>query len=455
MAAVLKLTGAIRPYAWGSRMAIAELQGRPAPSEAPEAELWLGAHPGDPSTLAGHDGPISLADVIAEDPKGQLGVQVAAEFGPRLPYLMKVLAAEAPLSLQAHPDQEYAKRAFAAQESDPELPRNYTDGFHKPEMLVALTPFAALCGFRDPEVSATVLAALELPQLAPVVAALRTGAEGLREAVQLLLSWPADDRAALIAGVVAAASRLVPAALVAAAPRPAGDAELAAAAPRTAASRPAASRPAGDAEIAAASRSGGDGVAGAPRPAGDAEIAAGFALALDLAGHYPADPGVLVALLLNQVALAPGEAIWMPAGNLHAYLSGTGVEIMAASDNVLRGGLTPKRVDVDELLKVLRFEVLEDPKLPATQIAPGIVTWQVPVREFVLYRVDLDGKRPPTAVPAEGPRIVLGTAGAVYVAEDHGTPVDVSPGKAAFAAAEAGPITLAGVGQTFIAAVPS
>ena len=95
------------------------------------------------------------------------------------------------------------------------------------------------------------------------------------------------------------------------------------------------------------------------------------ALAADLAAHYPGDPGVLVALLLNHVRLAPGEAIWMPAGNLHAYLRGAGVEMMAASDNVLRGGLTPKRVDVDELLRVLRFEVLDDPILPSTPVAPG------------------------------------------------------------------------------------
>jgi mannose-6-phosphate isomerase len=395
MSGVHPLTGVIRPYAWGSRTALARLQGRPAPTDDPEAELWLGAHPGDPSTLAGHDGPISLAEVIADDPKGQLGNDVAAEFGPRLPYLMKVLAASAPLSLQAHPDEEYARLAFAAQEADPRLPRNYTDAHHKPEMLVALTPFAALCGFRAPEVSASVLAALRLPLLEPVIAALRTGAAGLRDAVQLLLTWPEDDREGLIAAVVAAA--------------------------RT---------------------------ASGPDPAG-------FALAIDLAAHYPRDPGVLVALLLNEVHLAPGEAIWMPAGNLHAYLNGMGVEIMAASDNVLRGGLTPKRVDVDELLKVLRFEVLDDPVLPPIEVAPGVVSWQVPVREFVLYRVRLDGTRPPTAVPAAGPRIVLGTAGDVFVAEDHGTPVELSPGTAAFAAADAGPITLAGMGETFIAAVPA
>lgn len=392
---VRPLTGVIRPYAWGSRSVLAGLQGRPVPSEGPEAELWLGAHPGDPSTVTGPDGPVSLAALIADDPKGQLGAGVTEEFGARLPYLVKILAAESPLSLQAHPDADHARRAFAAQEADPDLPRNYTDAFHKPEVLVAITPFEALCGFRDPGVSADVLAELDLPSLSPVIAALRQGAQGLREAVQLLLSWPAKDRPALVEAVVRAA-------------------------------------------------------AGKP----DSRYAESLALAADLASRYPGDPGVLVALLLNHVHLAPGEAIWMPAGNLHAYLHGAGVEIMAASDNVLRGGLTPKRVDVAELLRVLRFEVLDDPILPATEITPGVVNWPVPIREFTLYRVQLDGTRPPTVLPAQGPRIVVGITGDVFVAQDHGTPVEVSPGAAAFVTADAGPITLAGVGEAFVAAVP-
>jgi mannose-6-phosphate isomerase len=393
---VRPLTGVIRPYAWGSRMILAALQGRPAPSDGPEAELWLGAHPGDPSTLTGPDGLVSLATLIADDPKGQLGPEVVGEFGARLPYLMKLLAAESPLSLQAHPDAEHARQAFAAQQADPDAPRNYTDAFHKPEMLVAITEFEALCGFRDPGVSAGVLAALELPSLDRVIAALRRGPEGLREAVQLLLTWPAGDRPALVEAVARAA-------------------------------------------------------AGKP----DSRYAESFGLATSLASHFPGDPGVLVALLLNHVRLAPGEAIWMPAGNLHAYLHGAGVEIMAASDNVLRGGLTPKRVDVGELLRVLRFEVLHDPILPATEIAPGVLTWQVPVREFALYRIQLDGTRPPTAVPAAGPRIVVGIKGDVFVAQDHGTPTEVGAGTAAFAAADAGPITVAGVGEVFVAAVPA
>jgi mannose-6-phosphate isomerase len=387
VAAVLPLTGVIRPYAWGSRSAIAELQGRLAPTEGPEAELWLGAHPGGPSTVRADDGPVSLPALIESDPKAQLGTEVVDEFGVRLPYLMKVLAAEAPLSLQAHPDADYAKKAFAAQEADPGAPKNYTDAYHKPEMLVALTPFEALCGFRDPADSAASFEALGIDRLTPVIEALRTGPQGLAEAVRTLLTWPQDDRGALVQEAVAAGTS---------------------------------------------------------------------PLVENLANHYPGDPGVLVALLLNQVRLQPGEAIWMPAGNLHAYLRGTGVEIMAASDNVLRGGLTPKRVDVDELLRVLRFEVLTDPILPATEVSPGVTTWQVPAREFMLYRLNLDPATPPLSLPPAGPRIVLGTKGDVYVAEAvDGTPVEVAAGQAAYIPAETGAATAAGLGEIFVAAVAS
>ncbi|MFD0518110.1 mannose-6-phosphate isomerase, class I [Paractinoplanes durhamensis] len=379
------LTGVIRPYAWGSHSVIADLQGRPSPTEAPEAELWLGAHPGDPSTVTVEGAQVSLPGLIADNPKAQLGEQVAAVFGPRLPFLLKVLAAGAPLSLQAHPSLEYARAAYARQEADPSLPKNYTDANHKPEMLVAITPFEALCGFRAPGAAADDIEAFGIDALGPVVAALRAG--DLAGAVQTLLSWPEGDRRELIDAVVAA-----------------GTSEL----------------------------------------------------ATSLAGFYPGDPGVLVALLLNHVRLQPGEAIWMPAGNLHAYLKGAGVELMAASDNVLRGGLTPKRVDVPELLKVLRFEVLDDPILRATEVAPGILTWPVPIPDFVLYRVEVDGTGAPVEVPADGPRIILATAGDMFVGESiDGTPIELTCGNAAYAPADAGKLKIAGAGQAFIATVPA
>ncbi|MDM4722611.1 mannose-6-phosphate isomerase, class I [Micromonospora sp. WMMA1363] len=379
------LHGPIRNYAWGSRSAIASLQGRPVPSDVPEAELWLGAHPGAPATVDRDGDHVSLVDLLLAEPGHWLGEQVVDRFGTRLPFLLKVLAADAPLSLQVHPDSDQARAGHAADAARPEAQRNYVDPHHKPELLVALSPMEALCGFRDPVVSAEVLAAFGVPSLEPVLAALRAGPAGLSDAVRLLLTWPAAERHALVAAVASA------------------------------------------------------NVGGL-----DAE------LARELAAGYPGDPGVLVAMLLNRVRIAPGEAIWMPAGNLHAYLRGMGVEIMAASDNVLRGGLTPKRVDVDELLRVLRFEVLHDPVVRARTIAPGVVCWPVPVDDFALHLVRVGAERPEVTLPLEGPRVVLCGAGGLAVDDGTGKVV-LGPGQAAVGPAAAGDLHLSGTGEAYVA----
>lgn len=386
------LHGRIRDYGWGSHSAIAQLQGRPVPSDGPEAELWLGAHPGATSVVEQGGAWLSLADLVSAEPLGWLGEEVFARFGARLPFLLKVLAAETPLSLQAHPDAEQARQGFAAEAAaSAPGPRNYVDPYHKPELLVALAPFEALCGFQDPRVSAATLDAIGVPALEPVVAALRTGSGGLREAVRLLLTWPEADRAALVKAVVAA-----------------------------------------------------DG-------AGD--LAPRAALARRLADRYPGDLGVLVALLLNHVTLAPGEAIWMPAGNLHAYLHGVGVEIMAASDNVLRGGLTPKHVDVPELLRVLRFDVLADPVVASVPVAPGVVTWPVPVADFALHAVRLDRTQPQAALTVPGPRLVLCVSGEIVVDDGGAGALTITSGQAAIGAAGERPLTVSGSGGAYVASV--
>ncbi|ROO62674.1 mannose-6-phosphate isomerase type 1 [Micromonospora sp. Llam0] len=388
------LTGRIRDYAWGSRTVIAQLQGRPAPAPGPEAELWLGAHPGAPSQVRRGGALVGLPELIDQDPVGWLGETTATRFDGRLPYLMKVLAAETPLSLQAHPDAAQARAGYAAQSKQPSTSavRNYVDPHHKPELLVALSEFDALCGFRAPQLSAEVLAALGVDELEPVTKALRVGPGGLPEALERLLRWPVPQRPALVAAAVAGADRL------------------------------------------------------------PTRYAADAALLRRLAGHYPVDPGVLVALLLNQVTLAPGEAIWMPAGNLHAYLRGAGVEIMAASDNVLRGGLTPKHVDVAELLRVLRFEVLDDPVVRARPVASGVVTWPVPVAEFALHRVVLDAGVRQASVPVDGPRVVLCVAGEVTV-DDGVAAVPIPSGQAAVGPAGGTPLVVSGTGTAFVASV--
>ncbi|MFG1673177.1 mannose-6-phosphate isomerase, class I [Micromonospora sp. NPDC049282] len=378
------LQGRIRDYAWGSRTAIAELQGRPVPSAGPEAELWLGAHPGAPATVDRDGRPVSLTELLVAEPGHWLGERLVRRFGTRLPFLLKVLAADAPLSLQAHPDAEQARTGHAADDGRV----NYVDPYHKPELLVALEEFEALCGFRDPVESAAVIAGFGVPALTPVVAMLRTGPAGLREAVRALLSWPEAERAGLVAALLAAAT------------------------------------------------------AGPASP--DA------ALVRTLAVGYPDDPGVVVALLLHHVRLAPGDGIWMPAGNLHAYLRGTGVEIMAASDNVLRGGLTPKRVDVDELLRVLRFEVLIDPVLRPEPVAPGVLTWPVPVEDFALHRVVVGAGAPAVRLTLPGPRVVLCRAGKLSVDDGVGV-VALGAGQSAVGTAAGGPLALAGDGEAFVA----
>ncbi|MFD4207738.1 mannose-6-phosphate isomerase, class I [Micromonospora tulbaghiae] len=378
------LQGRIRDYAWGSRTAIAELQGRPVPSDGPEAELWLGAHPGAPATVQRDGRPVSLTELLVAEPDHWLGERLVGRFGTRLPFLLKVLAADAPLSLQAHPDAEQARAGHAADV----VRANYVDPYHKPELLVALSEFDALCGFRDPGESAEAIAAFGVPALEPVVAALRDGPAGLREAVRLLLSWPRTERAGLVAAVLAGADA-------------------------------------------------------GPAPA-DA------ALVRTLAAGYPADPGVVVALLLHHVRLAPGEGIWMPAGNLHAYLRGTGVEIMAASDNVLRGGFTAKRVDVDELLRVLRFEVLTQPVLRPEQVEPGVLTWPVPVEDFALHRVEVTAGSPGVRLTLPGPRVVLCRTGKLTVDDGVGM-VTLDAGQAAVGTAAGGPLTVAGAGEAFVA----
>ncbi|MGH3648349.1 MAG: mannose-6-phosphate isomerase, class I [Micromonosporaceae bacterium] len=405
-----RLAGRIRPYAWGSRTGIAALQGRPAPSAGPEAELWLGAHPDDPSLLldptaadlrpAADPGPgadstapdsgRSLLAAVEADPEGMLGVGVVKRFGARLPYLLKVLAAERPLSLQAHPDLAQARAGYAAEEAAG-VPRdaghrNYSDPNHKPELLVAVSEFVALCGFRPAGEAAALLDRLRLPELGSTVDSLRAGE--LRTAVRGLYELDSGARTGLVERVAESCR----------------------------------------------------GLAGA---------APEYAEAADLADRYPGDLGVLVSLLLNRAVLRPGEAIYMPAGNPHAYLRGVGVEVMASSDNVLRGGLTPKYVDVPELLRVLRYTELPEPRLAPVPAGDGVVWWPAPVPDFRLARASLTGGRVTLPLPGgASPRIVFCLTGTVRVDGPDGG-LALGAGEAAFVPATEDEITAAGTGELY------
>lgn len=369
------LENVIQAYDWGSRTAIAELQGRPSPSPKPEAELWMGAHPAAPSRLADRTGE-TLLGLTSSHPYAVLGPRVQAAFGGAFPFLMKVLAADRPLSLQAHPSKAQAEAGFADEEARG-VPRsaghrNYKDPNHKPELLCALTPFDALCGFRAAEESAALFAALGVPALAPVIDALR-GPDGIRAAFERLMRMTGDEKDALLAAVIPACASLA--------------------------------------------RGGGP-------------FAASAGWSVTLAEMYPGDVGAVSALLLRHLALAPGEAIYLPAGNMHAYLRGAGVEIMASSDNVLRGGLTPKHVDLPELLRVLDFEPREARAISPRAVSAVEGVYDTPSPDFRLSRIELE-RGGAFSTDVDGPELLLVTRGTARLATEHRA-VDLSAGASAF-----------------------
>ncbi len=371
---LIALSNTPRDYSWGSPSLIPALEGR-EPSGAPEAEIWYGDHPGDPSHT--EDGR-TLDAVTAGEP---------------LPYLLKILAAGSSLSIQAHPSKGEAARGFAREEAAG-IPRDaadrtYRDDNHKPEIIVALSErFTALVGLRPLAQTRRLVAALGA---APGVRALATRLDDADEAVALrdMLAW-------LFSGEAAAAIDDVTAALA------------------------------------------------------DAD-AAEFAREIDtlrrIATDFPGDPGIVVALLMNLVDLRRGEALFAPAGVLHAYQEGLGVELMAASDNVLRGGLTPKHIDAPELLRVVDTTPGAAPRVAPAE-ADGVVVYDAGVPDFRLVRVDLAGSARPLAVT--GPTIVLATAGTVVVVAGAARR-ELAPGAAAFVSADEAELVLEGVGEAFVA----
>lgn len=332
MECVCRLKNVIQTYAWGSRTAIAELLGDPCPSETPQAELWMGAHPKAPSEVNLQGRWVPLDRLIEADPMAVLGPVAARRFDNRLPYLFKVLAAAEPLSVQAHPSRQQAQAGFE-RENRAGIPldaphRNYRDNNHKPEIICALTCFWALCGFRTwVEMRDNLLRFCpstlngQLKRVERLDDARRIGS-----LFEILMTLSDDLRHGTVAEALASAERV-----------------------------------------------------GATVPEAS--------WMQRLGALYPYDIGVLSPLLLNLVCLDPGQALFLPAGQIHAYLEGTGIELMANSDNVLRGGLTPKHVDVPELMTVLRFEPLAVQPLEPEPIRPGERRYRSPANEFALSQV--------------------------------------------------------------------
>lgn len=354
------VTGQVQHYDWGTIAEIPRLLGVESDGR-PWAEYWLGAHPKAPSLLADDcdingadraDGGQPLDRWLAEHPD-QLGQASREVFGDRLSFLLKILSAEQPLSIQAHPSRTQAQLGFA-QENAAGVPiddprRLYRDDWPKPEMIVALTEFHALYGFRDPHESRRMLTVFDAVDGFPgLVAPLEDpGSEGIAAVLTSCLQ-PDEQNRRVIAGMIAAAHDLV---------------------------------------------QGHD-------PASMQEDAPQLArTAVELDRAYPGDPSILAALLMNRVHLRPGESLFLGAGTMHAYLHGTGIEIMASSDNVLRGGLTSKHIDVPALLAHADLTATcVQPECPR-QLPGGLQHYRTPFPEFTLWRL---GERVETDLPATG-----------------------------------------------------
>ncbi len=399
----MPLVSTVQRYDWGDLEAIPRLLGHD-PDGAPYAELWLGAHPSAPSVVTVDDGGVPLDVLVRSAPAEAVGARVSDLFGPRLPYLLKVLAARKALSLQVHP-KPHAARAGFNRENRAGLPqgspqRSFHDNQHKPEMVVALSQFEGLAGFRSPRTILSLLDGLDgalVGEVRDVLRADRTSG-GIRSAFTRLLTARAESAYATdIKLTVESVRERV--------------------------------------------------TAGSPYDRADRTV-------LDLALQHPADPAVIISLMLNRVTLEPGEATFIPSGVVHAYLSGLAVEVMASSDNVLRAGLTTKLVDERALLECATFE--PGPPITPTITTAGtrgqVQTYRAPVSEFALTLADVDASGP-VSLAADGPRIMLVLDGQVTLHWSGGEQT-VGCGASVFVPHAAGDVKVSGAGHVVSAWVP-
>ena len=380
-----KLNNSLQNYAWGSKTALTELYGIENPQGLPMAELWMGAHPKSPSTVEVNGITRSLRDVINDDPSATLGAAVAQRFG-ELPFLFKVLCADQPLSIQVHPSKTAAEAGFA-RENAAGIPlsaaeRNYKDANHKPELVYALTPFQAMNGFRElPEI---------VSLLEPVAGAHPQIAHFLENASEAAL-------AKLFATLLSLKDESKTRAL------------------------------------------------GVLKSALNAREGEPWQTIKTIANDYPDDNGLFSPLLLNVITLQPGEAMFLFAETPHAYLKGVALEVMANSDNVLRAGLTPKFIDIPELLANLKFEAKPAATLltqPQTQ--GDSLNFPIPVEDFA-FAIHTLSATPQTL--AQHSAALLFCIEGQAVIEKAGQQLVLQPGESCFVAASESPVSAAGTGR--------
>jgi len=395
------LKNSIQEYSWGSRTFIPELMGEPAPSENPQAELWMGAHPKAPSRVMYDGDLVSLRELIREDPETVLGPSAAAKFSNTLPFLFKILASARPLSIQAHPNKEQAKEGFARENrltiplDDPR--RNYRDPNHKPELICALSPLTVLKSFRRIEDILMMMDRVKVPVLEPAIESLRThpDSEGLKRFFLDLMTMEREMQGRVIDQIL-------------------------------------------------------------PGVEGLAATDAASEWLIRLSREYPGDIGVLSPLFLNLIQLQPGKAMYIPAGELHAYLEGAGIELMANSDNVLRGGLTPKHMDGPELCRLLNFTAGEADILSPEKKATVEAIYPSVAEEFILSVISLHDEDSSYKSPAvRSIEIMICTEGKARVTDPgNGDILELSGGSSIIVPAAVNQYVIEGQSTIYKASVP-
>lgn len=390
-----KLQNVVQEYAWGSHAFIADLLNISV-VDTPRAELWMSAHPKAPSKICDTD--YDLLTLINSDPQRILGEDTAEKFENKLPFLFKVLSASKPLSIQAHPNLKQAKAGFK-KENKEEIPltsayRNYKDNNHKPELICALTPFTAMCGFRSPTDIKQLLNQYGMADILPKYHTLGTSEDALKNFFSTVMKSDSVIVRKWISILIKNISK-------------------------------------------------------EPKQKHNKLIVYWIQ---KLNEFYPGDVGVLAPILLNIVELQPGEALYLEAGILHAYLHGNGIEIMANSDNVLRGGLTPKHVDVPELLGTLIFRGGDLKVIKPKKNINSEMTYHTAASEFELSKIVLTRNTKNSFHP-KGPEIILCTAGECFISTGN-EQLSVSKGDSFFISAECKCYALIGNAQLFRAVIP-
>jgi len=391
MEKIFKMDNEIQNYAWGTKDFIAQLHGVNS-SNKPQAEMWMGAHPKAPSMVWVNNEKKSLTDLITQYPEHFLGVKIAKKFAGRLPFLLKILSANSALSIQVHPDKIQAELGFAAENNCgvelKSFDRNYKDDNHKPELICALTKFDAMCGFRP------------LAEIHDFWQRHQIWTEGSRN---FLHNPQPETFKRMFFGFMNL------------------------------------SRPEQKEVVEKTLEK-----LQSPRNESEANI---ITWMYKLNEIYPGDIGVLAPSYLNTIQLQPGEALYLQAGLIHSYLQGSGIEIMANSDNVLRGGLTPKHIDLSELEKTLIFSFGEVEKIEGENLETGRLYPTLAPEFELIYQNKME-----MINKVNGPEVVLCTAGEVTL--QAGDIVQLKAGESAFVCAANCEYKLIGQGEVFRARIP-